>query len=880
MPVAGIKQGALAWYDAGCSVWPPAQDGTKRPSGEWKRFQSERAPRTLIEQFYSGDSHDGIGIICGKVSGNLEMLELEGRATDSLSLDRIRFEVQAHGIERLWETLLNDGYAEWTPSGGIHFLYRVPVESLQVPGNTKIARRLATPEELAVKPDDKYKTLAETRGEGGYVIVAPSGGRVHPTGDTWSTFAGKIGQIPIITKAERDLLHQAIHDALDEIPEEPEFTGVRPVAPRSLPMDSTKPGDDFMMRTTWEEILEPHGWRVHHRTTSETFWTRPGKERSKGWSATTGLMGTGLDDRLYVWSSSTVFQTEKPYNKFSAYTLLEHGGDFAAAARDLGARGYGSQRSPMVASPFVPPQPVAESMVPVSVPQETGQPQNQAPIDPPPPVGPKRDPLGLPLYDSSEFDYMPCDGITVARKWVELYKETFSYVSADKAWMMWDGKRWASDSRLRHEHATVVMVEHMLIRAKEVERQDPEKGKDLVKEIRKLTYANNISSIIRNARSDPRVAVSHEDFDKDPNLVTVENGVLNLQTMQLGPHDPSAMMTKKIKASYDPHAPSGRWHQFMREVLPDKEVRDYVQRVCGYMLTGSMAERVMVLLYGESGTGKTQFLEALSEVMGDFAGVAPASAFQPRQSGYKGPSEDLHKLRGKRFVMQSELDAGSRLNEPLVKSIVGADTQSTRPLYGAPVDWKPEYTVFLATNHLPRISSSENAIWNRVKPINFAQVFIDDKGQALDPGERSLGRRMASQEASSILNWLLEGLAAYREMGLAEPEQIGLWLTQYREDVDTCRQFLTQAPEDGMVAIEPTASATVTEVYRKYLEWCQHNGITPLGMRNFNTRIESAGFVRKKSNRGISWIGIGVGTGQWIVGDQRPYGFKDFRHRE
>lgn len=373
MSVDGIKAAALAWYDAGCSVWPPMNDGTKRPMGaEWKPFMIERAPRTMIENLYSGTRYDGVGIICGAVSGNLEMLELEGRATDSLSLDAIRFEVQARGIEWLWDMLLNDGYAEWTPSGGIHFLYRVDGP---VPGNTKIARRPAFDDELAANPKDKVKTLSETRGEGGYVIVAPSGGTVHESGDTWSTFAGAIGKIPIVNTRDRALLHEAIHAALDQMPAEPEFT--RPVAPRTLPLDTTKPGDDFMARTSWNEILEPHGWRVHHQTISETFWTRPGKKRISGWSATTGLAGTGKDDRLYVFSSSTEFTPEHPYNKFGAYTLLEHGGDFSAAARALGARGYGTQSSPRA------------PMGTLEIPAQAAA-SNNPPVNPPdnPPAGP------------------------------------------------------------------------------------------------------------------------------------------------------------------------------------------------------------------------------------------------------------------------------------------------------------------------------------------------------------------------------------------------------------------------------------------------------------------------------------------------------------
>lgn len=377
MPVAGIKQAALAWYDAGCSIWPPAQDGTKRPMGEWKRFMTERPPRELIEQFYSGDSYDGVGLICGKISGNLEMLELEGRATGSLALDAIRWECEARGILWLLDMLLNDGYAEWTPSGGIHFLYRVA--GAPVPGNTKIARRPATLEELAENPQDKIKTLAETRGEGGYVIVAPSGGRVHPTGDTWSTFAGIPGQIPLVSYDDRLLLTSAIHAALDDMPTEPEFSFTRPPAPPTAPLSADRPGDDFSMRTSWNEILEPHGWRVHHQSNTEMFWTRPGKDRKDGWSATTGFAGSGLDDRLYVWSSSTSFQPEKPYNKFGAYTLLEHGGDFAAAARALGARGYGKQLSPVVASGSIASAFDPGGMVPMPMQVQAQQQQAQGP---------------------------------------------------------------------------------------------------------------------------------------------------------------------------------------------------------------------------------------------------------------------------------------------------------------------------------------------------------------------------------------------------------------------------------------------------------------------------------------------------------------------
>ncbi len=673
-----------------------------------------------------------------------------------------------------------------------------------------------------------------------------------------------------------DLVH-ALTEATPAPPAPPQPSRLEVRMSHSASAAGEKPGDEFNRTASWRDILERHGWQWIRRQGDTWYLRRPGK-LSGGHSATL----RDSTDRLWVFSEEAApLEAFRLYDKFGAFTTLEHHGDFRAATRFLADRGYGARRSVPLAQSFqaAPADETGGVSVPVS--QAPPGPSVAPPPDPAPAIT-DVDALGLPIYGSDRLRHMKWNGREVSSTFVELHGSTFRYIPDQKVWMRWTGVRWEQDRHLRHEYAAQVMVQRMLERAEQVEQENPDVGKALVKQAKTMMHANQIAALLRNARSDPRLASREEDFDTQSHLLTLDNGVFDLDRMELLPHDCSLMLTRKINASFRPAAPQGRWYQFMQEVLPDQQVREYVQRVCGYMLTGSMDERVMMLFYGESGTGKTQFLEALSQVMGDFAGVAPASAFQPRQSGYKGPSEDLHKLRGTRFVMQSELDAGSRLNEPLVKSIVGADTQSTRPLYGAPVDWRPQYTVFLATNHLPRISSSENAIWNRVKPVHFGQVFINEQGQALDPSQRNLGKRMATTEADSILNWLLEGLAAYRARGLDEPEQVSAWLKQYREDVDTARQFIQHAPEDERIVLEEKAGATVTEVYKTYTAWCADNGITPLGMRNFNTRLESAGFERKKRERGIVWQGIGVPPGQWLAGNQLPIRYRagDWAQRE
>lgn len=845
-----IQQGALAWHEAGCQVIPAIRG--KRPAFDWKALQHTNTTTQWVLDVHA--DADGVGIICGAISGNLEMLELEGRATSSNHLDAIIAACEARGVLDLWYQLTGAGYSEWTPSGGLHFLYRIKDHA--VPGNTKVARRPAAPAELSENPQDRIKVLAETRGEGGFVVVAPSGGNVHPDGGEWTVASGQIGSIPAIWWNERCLLHEAIHAALDQMPEENPFT------PRPQPMASRsdRPGDDFNSRAGWQEILEPHGWRIHHRTNNETFWTRPGKKKIDGFSASTGYAIDG--DRLYVWSSSTAFETEKPYDKFSAFTLLEYGAlnsdTFRQATKRLAGMGYGESLDKVDYAAVV----IAGA---TPAPDSVSSKANVA----------LRDSEGFPVYGDEVLRSQKWNHQGVSDMWSEVFEGNFSYSPATK-WRAWDQNVWVRDEKALSARSADLMIRRMTQEADRTE--DATLKKSLTGSVGKLSTSSAIDSILKIASRDPRIVRSHKDFDANPHLMTVKNGTLNLKTGELEPHDPKNMLTRLVNANYDKDAKTGRWTEFMEQVLPDQQVREYLQRACGYMLTGSLDERCMFLIHGESGTGKTQFLEAIYAVLGDFAGIAPATAFQPRSAGYKGPSEDLHKLMGKRFVIQSELDAGSRLNESLVKSITGGDTQSTRELYGELVDWQPEYTVFLATNYLPRISSSDNAIWNRVKPIKFEQVFVNSYGEAIDPKARNLGRKMAAQEPEVILNWLLEGLRMYQERGLDDPAQVREWLNGYREDVDTVRQFLNEGPTEDRIEIAEKAQVKVRDLYKAFLAFCVDNGITPLGSKSFTERMMSAGWKKEKREKGIMWQGIGLKG--FIAEAQTPTRHQGFYSRQ
>jgi len=311
---------ALRFASVGIVAVPVAGDGSKRPGlSSWIEFQKRQPTPDELLQWFS-NKPDGVGVICGAISNNLEMLELEGRAVAAKMHLEIAEIAQSSNLGELWSKL-NSGYVEITPSGGLHWLYFVSDGAL--PGNTKLAR----------KPGENggVDVWAETRSEGGFTITAPSSGATHPSGGEWKLIGGAIEAIPTITMEERAALHN-IFAMFDEMPKA-ESIQQDVVAKHD---GTLSPGDDYNQRTTWEEILIPLGWSIVYRKGEATVWRRPGKDQ--GISATTNFGG---NDKLFVFSTSTQFDSERSYDKFGCLVHLQYGGDFRRAANDLRSQGYG-----------------------------------------------------------------------------------------------------------------------------------------------------------------------------------------------------------------------------------------------------------------------------------------------------------------------------------------------------------------------------------------------------------------------------------------------------------------------------------------------------------------------------------------------------------
>lgn len=289
---------ATDYLAAGLCVLPARLDQKRPVVASWKQYQ-QRLPTDVEVGAWFSNGH-ALCILTGAVSGNAEMLDFDAGGA--------LYDRWAQIAEEQAPGLLARLVMERSQRGGRHVTYRC---AEPVCGNMKLAQRLSS--------GSRPETLIETRGEGGLFLCAPSPG--------YELLQGSFTALPVITAEERDILLSAAWALNEHVP-----------APEPIPggcSNLARPGDDFGVRGDVRAVLVKHGWTLAKAGENE-YWRRPGK--TAGWSAT-------LKDRtLYIFSSNAApFEPGKAYGPFGVYAMLEHGGDYSAAAGTLRTLGYGQE---------------------------------------------------------------------------------------------------------------------------------------------------------------------------------------------------------------------------------------------------------------------------------------------------------------------------------------------------------------------------------------------------------------------------------------------------------------------------------------------------------------------------------------------------------
>lgn len=419
------------------------------------------------------------------------------------------------------------------------------------------------------------------------------------------------------------------------------------------------------------------------------------------------------------------------------------------------------------------------------------------------------------------------------------YAQGYALFVEGSGWHYWTGTHWAPD---KHQ----AQVHEILSQLLKVSWAEAMHDKELQADVRSAMTASGSHGVIELASRSSELFASQ--VDQDPYLLNCQNGTLDLHTLQLRPHNPADRITKITAAAYDPEAPASSWESFLESSLPDPAVRGFMQRYAGLSLIGRVIEHVMLIATGTGRNGKGVLARTLSKALGDYAVTATNDLLVTGRHGGKSAGELAAQmiLRGARFAVMSELDKNDRMNETLLKSLTGGDEITAKLMGQNYVSFMPSHSFFLQTNDLPAMDADAKAAWARVRVVPFDVSFEGREDHGLE--ER------LEAELAGVLTWAVEGLRAYQQTGLDEPEAVLQSTSAYKSENDALSRFI-----DDRCVTGPAFSVTTAKLTQEYNAWAAINGEAQLSSRALGKQVRQLpgiNDVRTAGSRGLGGIGL------------------------
>jgi putative DNA primase/helicase len=436
-----------------------------------------------------------------------------------------------------------------------------------------------------------------------------------------------------------------------------------------------------------------------------------------------------------------------------------------------------------------------------------------------------------------------------AQRLVHRHGADLRYCHLWSKWLIWDGHRWRIDETGEIVRLAKKTVQALYLEAAQAETQ--EQAQALAKHAVKSQGEPRIRAMITLAESEPSIPARTDDLDAQAWLLCVQNGVIDLRTGWLRSHDRGDLITRLAPVAYDPDAECPIWLAFLERIMDgDSDLIGFLQRAVGYALTGDVSERALFLLYGTGANGKSTFLETLRAVLGEYAMRTPTETLLARHEG--AIPNDVARLKGARFVAASEAEEGKRLAEALVKALTGGDTISARYMRGEWFDFKPEFKLWLATNHKPIIRGTDRGIWDRIRLIPFLVRIPDDEQ------DKALTAKLWG-ELPGILAWAVRGCLAWQQYGLDAPTAVTEATSEYRAEMDILGHFC-----ETCCVLSSSARVSAADLYAAYKAWAESAGERAMSQRAFGARMLERNFESRRAgaNGSAVWCGLGLVASQ------------------
>jgi len=409
-------------------------------------------------------------------------------------------------------------------------------------------------------------------------------------------------------------------------------------------------------------------------------------------------------------------------------------------------------------------------------------------------------------------------------------------------WLIWDGTRWAPDADGGAMRAAIDTVKAAIYELAELEG---DARKQLMRDISRTESAAGLEGMLRIATALRPIAVSAPQLDADPYLFNTPGGTVDLRSGEIRPNNRSDLITKVAGAPITGEH-NAEWEAFITRILPDPDVRAFVQRLFGYAMLGKVTEHVMPIFTGTGANGKGTLRDAIISAFGDYAiEVDPALLMESKHERH---GAFKMRLRGARIAFCSETEKGRRFAEATMKRLVGGDPIEANLMHKNPITFLPSHTLIMLTNHLPKVSGDDPAIWRRILVVPF-DVVIPKEEQDIELPDRL---RAAS---GAVLSWVYQGWLDYQEQGLNPPEAVRVCTQEYQQSSDTLGRFLEE-----QTITNPHMWVRARELYQRWCEWCVQNGEQATSEVAFAESMRTRGFEKRSRNVGRVYIGLGLVT--------------------
>jgi putative DNA primase/helicase len=426
----------------------------------------------------------------------------------------------------------------------------------------------------------------------------------------------------------------------------------------------------------------------------------------------------------------------------------------------------------------------------------------------------------------------------LALEFTNLHGDKLRYVHQWGKWLKWDGTRWVFESTLG-----AFDMARDLCRIFANACNDPE-------DKTKIASAKTVAAVERLAKADRKHAATSDVWDTDPWLLNTPNGVVDLKTGNMLPHDPARYMSKITSVAPGGECP--RWFKFLDEVTAgDKEMQAFLKRVAGSATIGRVLDHYWVFLWGPGGNGKGVFIDNVVMVLNDYAYVAPMEMFVVTQ-GERHPT-DLASLRAARLVTAQETEEGQQWAEAKLKMLTGGGRITARFMRQDPFEFWPQFNLWFAGQHRPSLKSVDDAHKRRANIVPF--LF---KAQKPD---RLLSDKLKG-EHGGILARMIEGALEYQRDGLNPPLSVIDATRMYMNSQDAIGRWIEDCCVTG-----GTNWAGAGALHDLYREWCKSNDEPVRSKKAFGTELQNRGFRPDVQNNVRVYRGIAPKRDQRMPGD-------------